>query len=45
MAQQSDIETHAATYHKVLGLMKYGAVACGVIAAIVIWLLASGGHR
>jgi len=45
MAGSSDlgggnIEKHRETYHRVLGLMKYGAVACFVIAFGVVWLIA-----
>lgn len=35
-----DIDKHQATYHRVLGLMKYGAIACFAIAAGVVWLIA-----
>lgn len=44
MADETDIKAHEATYHSVLGLMKYGAVACFAIAMLVIWLI-SGGHK
>ena len=43
MADQTDMKPHEATYHSVLGLLKYGAVGCMLIAAIVIWLIS--GHK
>lgn len=39
---QMDIKAHEATYHSVLQLLKYGAVACFAIAMIVVLLIASG---
>ena len=44
MAEKSDIKAHEATYYSVMNMLKYGAVACFVIAAIVIWLI-SGAHK
>jgi Bacterial aa3 type cytochrome c oxidase subunit IV len=41
MAGDSDIKVHEATYHQVIGLLKWGAVACFVIAAAVVWLISS----
>ncbi len=40
MTGSGDIDKQQATYHRVLGLMKYGAVACFVIAFGVVWLIA-----
>lgn len=34
-----EIQVHQATYHKVIAVMKYGAVAVFVIAFAVIWLI------
>jgi hypothetical protein len=42
MADQTDMKAHESTYHSVIGLLKYGAVGCILIAAIVIWLISSG---
>jgi hypothetical protein len=42
MADQTDMKTHEATYLSVLGMLKYGAVACFLIAFIVIFLISSG---
>ena len=42
MADQTDMKAHEATYHSVLGMLKYGAVACFAIAFIVIFLITSG---
>jgi len=35
-----NLKAHEATYHSVIGLLKYGAVACFVIALLVIYLIA-----
>ena len=43
MADHTDMKPHQQTYHSVLGLLKYGAIGCLVVAAIVIWLIS--GHR
>lgn len=45
MAGHTDMKPHEQTYSSVIALLKWGAVACIVIAAIVIWLIASGGHK
>ncbi len=42
MADQTDMKAHEATYHSVLGMLKYGAVGCFLIAGFVIFLLTSG---
>jgi len=42
MANQTDMKAHESTYHSVLAMLKYGAVGCFAIAAIVIWLISSG---
>jgi hypothetical protein len=39
MAGDSDMKAHEATYHSVIGLLKWGAVACFIIAFAVIWLI------
>lgn len=39
MAGNGDMKAHEATYHSVIGMLKYGAVACILIAALVIWLI------
>jgi hypothetical protein len=45
MAGDSDMKPHEQTYSSVIGLLKWGAVGCLVIAAIVIWLISSGGTK
>jgi len=40
MADKANIEGHAATYGSVIGVMKWGAVGCAIIVALVIWLIA-----
>lgn len=39
MAGNGDMKAHESTYHSVIGLLKYGAVACFVIAFVVIYLI------
>lgn len=39
MAGNGDMKAHESTYHSVIGLLKYGAAACFVIAFGVIWLI------
>ena len=43
MADQTDMKPHEATYLSVIGMLKYGAIGCIVVAAIVIWLIS--GHK
>ena len=43
MADKTQIQGHAATYAGLIALLKWGAVACAVIAALVIWLIAPVG--
>jgi hypothetical protein len=40
MAGDMDIRQHSGTYVKVIGLLKWGAVVCALIAAFVVWLIA-----
>lgn len=40
MTGNGNLETHQATYGKVIGLIKWGAIACFVIAFVVVWLIA-----
>ena len=39
MAGNGDMKAHQSTYHSVMGLLKWGALACFVIAFAVIWLI------
>ena len=41
MAEQSDMKAHEATYTSVMAMMKWGTVACFLIGAAVVWLIAS----
>lgn len=34
-----DMAAHAETYARITRLIKWGALACAVVAAIVIWLI------
>ena len=36
----TDMKPHVQTYDSVIGLLKWGAVGCAIIAALVIWLIA-----
>ena len=40
MADKSDMKFHESTYGGVIGLLKWGAVACFSLAFFVIWLIA-----
>ncbi len=40
MAGDMDIRQHSQTYGKVIGLLKWGTLACALIAAFVVWLIA-----
>ena len=40
MAGDMDIRAHSSTYGRVIGMLKWGAVACALIAALVVWLIA-----
>ena len=39
MAGNGDMKAHQSTYHSVMGLLKWGALACFLIAFAVIWLI------
>lgn len=39
MAGESDIQVHEATYRKFMGVFKWGAVACFVIAGLVVFAI------
>ena len=41
MAEQSDLRAHVATYTSVMSMLKWGAVACFLIGAGVVWLIAN----
>ena len=41
MAGNGDIKAHIGTYDRMIGMMKYGALAVAIIAALVIWLIAN----
>lgn len=40
MADDKDIQGHAATYASLISLLFYGAIAVAAIALFVIWLIA-----
>ena len=40
MAGDMDISSHSKTYSRVMEMLKWGTVACVLIAALVIWLIA-----
>jgi len=39
-AQPSQMKAHVSTYDRVIGMLKWGSVACFIIAFFVIWLIA-----
>lgn len=41
MAADGDIKTHEATYHKVIGWMKYGSVIVFVIALVMLYVISA----
>jgi hypothetical protein len=41
MAEPNNMKAHVATYTSVMGVMKWGAVACFLIGMGVVWLIAS----
>lgn len=43
MADDRNIEGHAATYGSLISLLKWGGVAVFIIAFFVIWLIAPAG--
>ncbi|MBB4154829.1 hypothetical protein GGQ80_002745 [Sphingomonas jinjuensis] len=42
MAGNGDLKPHEKTYDGLIGMLKWGAVACFIIAFFVIWLIAPG---
>ena len=42
MAGNGDLKAHEQTYAQMIGMLKWGGVACFVIAAIVVWLISRG---
>ena len=39
MVDPANIKAHEATYFSMLNLLKYGSVACFLLAFLVIWLI------
>lgn len=39
MADDANLKGHEATYSQLIGLLKWGGLACFVIAALVIWII------
>lgn len=37
----TDMKAHVASYDRMIGMLKWGAIACVVIVAAVIWLIVS----
>jgi hypothetical protein len=40
MAGNGEIKAHEATYSGMISLLKWGAVGCFLLVALVIWLIA-----
>ena len=39
MATNGDMKAHESTYHSIMGLLKWGALGCIIVAFFVIWLI------
>jgi len=39
MADDANLKGHVATYDGVIGMLKWGAIGCAVVVALVIWLI------
>jgi hypothetical protein len=39
MANEGEMKAHEATYFSMIGMLKWGAVVCFLIAFLVIWLI------
>lgn len=39
MAYDGDLSSHERTYGRVMAMLKWGTLACVLIAALVIWLI------
>lgn len=39
--QATDLKPHVQTYDSVITLLKWGGLACFVVAALVVWLIAT----
>lgn len=42
MAGNGDLKAHEQTYALMIGMLKWGGVACFLIAAAVVWLISRG---
>lgn len=40
MAKEFDMKAHESTYGSVMAMLKWGTIACALVAALVIWLIA-----
>jgi hypothetical protein len=40
MADDANLNGHVATYSSMIAMLKWGAVACAIVVALVIWLIA-----
>lgn len=40
MAEHADLKAHVSTYDRIIAMLKWGSVACFIIAFFVIWLIA-----
>lgn len=39
MADPADMNSHESTYSGMIGLLKYGAIVCFLLAFFVVWLI------
>lgn len=40
MTGNGDLQSHQATYNGMIGVFKWGAIACAIIVLFVLWLIA-----
>ena len=40
MMAGGDLKPHLATYDRVIGMLKWGAIGCAIVALFIIWLIA-----
>jgi hypothetical protein len=43
MADNGDMQAHEASDARMIGMIKWGTIATAIIAALVIWAIASSG--
>jgi Bacterial aa3 type cytochrome c oxidase subunit IV len=41
MANDNDMKMHEGTYESVIGMLKWGTIACALVGAIVVFIIAT----